>query len=168
MTAGSGRRCFDSYVRLSRPTSWVKTFLASLLTTRDYYSPLSSLTWRMRGTKSRRLWYFRLVPSVPYIEGIGYGWLPTLDTTGEAPNKGSNKRNGPTSLFEAVKLQPTLQASDWKNRGGFGTAAIRRRKAIGKQIQIPMVVGGSLNPPWAEWYMGFPAGWSELKPSETP
>ena len=26
---------------------------------------------------------------------------------------------------------------------------------------------GPLNPPWCEWYMGFPEGWTELVPLET-
>ena len=28
--------------------------------------------------------------------------------------------------------------------------------------------GGSLNPEWVEWLMGYPKGWTDLKPSETP
>jgi hypothetical protein len=27
---------------------------------------------------------------------------------------------------------------------------------------------GSLNPTWVEWLMGFPTGWTDLKPSEMP
>tara|TARA_R110000824_G_scaffold134107_3_gene296984 strand:- start:515 stop:937 length:423 start_codon:yes stop_codon:yes gene_type:complete len=27
---------------------------------------------------------------------------------------------------------------------------------------------GSLNPTWVEWLMGFPEGWTDLKPSEMP
>jgi len=27
---------------------------------------------------------------------------------------------------------------------------------------------GSLNPQWVEWLMGFPEGWTDLKPLETP
>lgn len=30
------------------------------------------------------------------------------------------------------------------------------------------VVNGSLNPTWVEWLMGFPLGWTDLQPSETP
>lgn len=29
-------------------------------------------------------------------------------------------------------------------------------------------IGGSLNPTWVEWLMGFPLGWTALEPSETP
>ena len=27
---------------------------------------------------------------------------------------------------------------------------------------------GSLNPTWVEWLMGYPTGWTDLEPSETP
>lgn len=27
---------------------------------------------------------------------------------------------------------------------------------------------GQLNPPWVEWLMGFPIGWTDLGDSETP
>jgi DNA (cytosine-5)-methyltransferase 1 len=27
---------------------------------------------------------------------------------------------------------------------------------------------GQLNPQWVEWLMGFPEGWTDLKPSEMP
>lgn len=27
-------------------------------------------------------------------------------------------------------------------------------------------VSGQLNPPWVEWLMGFPIGWTDLEPSE--
>lgn len=30
------------------------------------------------------------------------------------------------------------------------------------------LTAGPLNPTWAEWFMGFPIGWTELLPSETP
>jgi DNA (cytosine-5)-methyltransferase 1 len=31
----------------------------------------------------------------------------------------------------------------------------------------PSLVGGSLNPTWVEWLMGFPLGWTDLGPSAT-
>ncbi len=31
----------------------------------------------------------------------------------------------------------------------------------------PSVVGGQLNPDWVEWLMGWPIGWTDLKPLET-
>lgn len=138
--------------------------MASLLTTEALYSPLSRLTWRLRGTKSRRPLYFRLVPSVPYIEGIGSGFAPTLDTTGGAPNKGSNKKYGPKSLSEYLRtidgFLPTLTTD----------AASRTNRYAQGGLPLSMSLGGCPNPPWADWYMGFPQGWTELAftPSETP
>ena len=51
------------------------------------------------------------------------------------------------------------------------TPAIQRRRDKGKQLMLSMVVdadSGKLNPTWVEWLMGFPLGWTDLKPLETP
>lgn len=32
---------------------------------------------------------------------------------------------------------------------------------------LPQIIGGPLNPTWCEWFMGFPLGWTELKPLGT-
>lgn len=135
MTAGSGRRCFASYERLCRPTSWQRTFMGSLLTTTALYSPLSYLTWRMRGTKSHHRLYFRLVPSVPFIAEIGYGFVPTPDTTTGAPNAGSNKRNGPKSLMEFARktkdgLLPTMTTDTALRAGRYAQGGLPLSAAI--------------------------------------
>lgn len=31
----------------------------------------------------------------------------------------------------------------------------------------PRGIAGRMNPEWIEWLMGYPTGWTELKPSET-
>lgn len=31
---------------------------------------------------------------------------------------------------------------------------------------LPQIVGGALNPTWVEWLMGWPLGWTDLKPLE--
>jgi hypothetical protein len=67
------------------------------------------------------------------------------------------------------KTWPTPQASDNKDRGNLGSGAIQRRKEKEKQIGLFMSVSdtsGALNPPWVEWLMGFPIGWTDLKPLE--
>jgi hypothetical protein len=40
------------------------------------------------------------------------------------------------------------------------------QKQGGENLQTQ--VGGSLNPTWVEWLMGFPLGWTALEPSEMP
>ena len=52
---------------------------------------------------------------------------------------------------------PTPCARDWKNdilpHGNHSPGLAR-------------VIGGMLNPPWVEWLMGWPIGWTDLKPLE--
>lgn len=37
----------------------------------------------------------------------------------------------------------------------------------GHTPQLPEVCGGTLNPDWVEWLMGWPIGWTDLEPLET-
>jgi hypothetical protein len=78
----------------------------------------------------------------------------------------SDPRNG---LAGQVKNYPTPQASDCRDRGNLGSPVIQRRIQKGKQIGLSMSVSdtsGALNPSWVEWLMGWPIGWTDLKPLE--
>jgi DNA (cytosine-5)-methyltransferase 1 len=62
---------------------------------------------------------------------------------------------------------PTPQASDNRDRGNMSNPSVQRRVAIGKQISLSQSVhptSGQLNPTWVEWLMGWPLGWTDLKP----
>ena len=66
-------------------------------------------------------------------------------------------QNGQTvHLAMAVRMLPTPTARDWKSGKG--------RRENGHTPQLPEQVGGQLNPPWVEWLMGWPIGWTDLKP----
>ena len=67
----------------------------------------------------------------------------------------------PTTLDTEYFLWPTPQARDWKE--GYNP----RPHGHG-QANIPQILGGSPNPNWLEWLMGFPIGWTDLGHSETP
>ena len=54
---------------------------------------------------------------------------------------------------------PTLKARD--GRGGQG-------KNARHSPDLSTVIGGPLSPMWAEWYMGFPIGWTGLELLEMP
>nr|WP_290034281.1 hypothetical protein [Acinetobacter pittii] len=82
-------------------------------------------------------------------------------------NVSPHPRNG---LPGAVINFPTPTASDankWSNE------SLAERKAKGRQIRLNTAVspeggnGGRLNPNWVEWLMGWPIGWTDLKPLET-
>jgi len=66
------------------------------------------------------------------------------------------RKTGYLSEEVAREAFPTPQARDWKGAQG--------RAYKGEAMDLPAVVGGQLNPTWVGWLMGFPIGWTDLKP----
>jgi hypothetical protein len=86
--------------------------------------------------------------------------------TGENTNYEKIAKKG--KLAGAVKMWPTPNASDNRDRGNLSDPAIQRRIKMGKQVGLSMAVkekkgGGTLNPTWVEWLMGYPTGWTDLE-----
>lgn len=71
-------------------------------------------------------------------------------------------------LPERKALFPTPKASDCKRNGG---PAEQARESVDLPafvaLQSGKRVGGYLNPPWVEWLMGWPQGWTDLRPLGT-
>jgi hypothetical protein len=44
---------------------------------------------------------------------------------------------------------------------------VKRKSIPGALLRDGEKAGGQLNPPWVEWLMGWPLGWTDLKPLET-
>jgi DNA (cytosine-5)-methyltransferase 1 len=96
----------------------------------------------------------------------------TSQTVGATLDLLNSREREQGTLMEAVvkKMFPTPQASDNRDRGNMSNPSIQRRIAKGKQIMLSQSVdqnSGQLNPPWVEWLMGWPIGWTDLKPLET-
>jgi hypothetical protein len=75
-----------------------------------------------------------------------------------------------TSKKKREKYWPTPQLADYKDRGNMSNPSIQKRAEKGKQMTLSMVAhptSGQLNPMWVEWLMGWPLGWTDLKPLET-
>lgn len=84
---------------------------------------------------------------------------------------------GQDAFLWGSALYPTLKASDSKGTGPMGSRSaehdLQRKNLKGCVLYATPCrgdatgtdVNGQLNPEWAEWLMGFPAGWSELEPS---
>ena len=85
--------------------------------------------------------------------------------------------NGTTTLQEAeamvagsltpkrMKSWPSPKARDWKDgrtEGAMGRHSPDLGKVVGQSKET-----GALNPTWVEWLMGWPLGWTDLKPLET-
>jgi hypothetical protein len=101
-----GLRCLEQYGRFNQHTSWGKTFMGLLIGTGDWFSTRRKLTWKMKATKSSRL-YFQLVPSTPRTEGTGYGFWPTAQTQGLKICNSEGKTE-----FINLRLLPTPKAKE--------------------------------------------------------
>ena len=73
------------------------------------------------------------------------------------------KKNRSGSFVEAMAatMWPTPLARDWRSGKASQATHDKNFRPLSEQI------GGQLNPTWVEWLMGWPLGWSELKPLET-
>lgn len=192
MTVTSGQNIAALLPNLDPLTSLARMCLESnqLFSTRCY------LTWKTLTTPGNRL-LFQLAPSMPPTEETECSlWpTPTASTGGPEPegktgrklativklfptpkatdgSKGSRTAAGALKELERGKnkdfgmvaaLWPTPRARDWKGQTQRG------QYAPGDGLCNALnVTGGSLNPEWVEWLMGFPIGWTDLEASETP
>ncbi len=89
-------------------------------------------------------------------------FLPTLTAGNSGSNIGGGAgRNGPIrrTIKTLVRYAPTLRANE---RGSWQRD--RGQKGKERPTLMGLCPGGALNPEWAEWYMGFPIGWTALRP----
>lgn len=144
MTVTSGRK-WSAVSPYSDPLgSLVKMCLGSSI----WGSTKCSLTWKPLVIKQRCLG-FRLVVSMRRTLGNGSGLWPT--PRAEEKSQHNSQDNG-IALSRAVKMWPTPKAQNAQapclhGQGGMG---------------LQEAVGGQLNPPFVEWLMGFPIGWTDL------
>jgi hypothetical protein len=85
---------------------------------------------------------------------------------------GHQGRQGGFNLQTAVHQWPTRATRDWKDSGYEPAAQGRKSPCLPASVVLSEGLksrgSGTLNPTWVEWLMGFPAGWTDLKPSEMP
>jgi len=93
---------------------------------------------------------------------------PTPTVCGNYNRKGASATSG-DGLITALRTWPTPIRRDSRTvRGGA-----RMKNSIGSEPLITQVAeserrtDGRLNPMWVEWLMGWPLGWTDLKPLET-
>jgi DNA (cytosine-5)-methyltransferase 1 len=68
------------------------------------------------------------------------------------------------NLKAAVQMWPTPTANE--DACGKPTGKMQRMLGNHPEVRKPLD-GGTLNPEWVEWLMGFPRGWTDLNHSET-
>ena len=115
----SGQKCLESYEKLNPGGLWQRMFSGLLIGMKDWYSKRCYLTWKLKGTKHRRL-YFRLVPSTPRTDGIESGLLhtPRAVMPEETPENFRERMNSkrpndrkdgfPNLAVQIVSMLPTL------------------------------------------------------------
>ena len=142
MTVTSGRKCCEQFARFVPDGSWAKTFSELLIGRTDWYSSKCALTWKLKATRSNRM-YFLLAVSMHRTGDTELGLLPTIQTQGLKMCK-----RGKT-VFYPNELLPTPMARDC-----FG---------VGCRDNLPNLFPGSpLNPRFVAEMMGFPPDWTEL------
>ena len=90
--------------------------------------------------------------------------------SGRSPSEA--RRNSPGLAFQALTRQtwPTPTASDSASGGAqWSKTQMTLTTAVlaPNGERLPETRGGSLNPTWVEWLMGWPLGWTALEPLGT-
>ena len=176
MTAISGRKCSESYKRQGQLGLLVRMLLESSA----WHSTKCVLTWKRVDTKSSRS-LFQLAVSMPRTEETECGFWLTPNVMDFIPPRNKEAllkhyqknrigRASHSTLREQVKypipnkMWPTPASRDIKGISGKG----RQERRGNPKDTLPNAVGGTLNPNWVEWLMGYSIGHTELKDWATP
>lgn len=104
----SGKKCTESFAKYDPATFLWRTSQHSFLGGLESFSE----TWPRSGMTANGIAY-RLQPSAPLTREIGFGSWPTPCSAAEAPNLGSNKKNGPKSLVEVANGNHPMPKKFW-------------------------------------------------------
>lgn len=160
-----GENLLVSFAKYSHDTHSWKTPQCSLLAGLDEYSE----TWPRWGMMRNGVCWERDT-SVPRIKEIGSGYLPTPAATEYGTNQGG-------AAGRTGKIRPSLSTMARKNMWPTPTSSmmtmgdLEQARFAGNDPNRPKYqeanrVGGTLNPLWVEWLMGWPTGWTDLEPLE--
>lgn len=193
-SATSGRSSCESFAKYGPDGSWRKTCQGYSQVTLDGSLEECSGTWPRAGM-TRNGTAYRRQPLALLTGGIASGSWPTPcaeDAKNVPYQKGDNgkrypmflgavapdrmwptpraeydsgrHRGQPDTLHSAVKTWPTPTARDWKS--GKGKTQVDRGRSPGS-ASLSEANGGSLNPDFVEWLMGYPRGWTVCAASGT-
>lgn len=157
--ADYGPKWYGSFARYTPAVAslW-KTVQCSLLGDSESYSE----TWPRWGLMHDGVSFLRPTPALRTC-GNESGLWPTPTVHGNYNRPGASATSG-MGLASAVRLWPTPSAGNAKWNGsmqewGGSWNWVRQ--------EDPELARGPLNPQWVEWLMGWPIGWTDLKPLGT-
>lgn len=93
-------------------------------------------------------------------------WQTPVSDDAVERTKGKLNSRGEPKLSAQVKMFPTPRTPS-KSGGGTGLDGGAGARAMMDEKTKKELTGGSLNPTWVEWLMGWPLEWTDLKPLAT-
>jgi hypothetical protein len=179
-----GQKWHASFTKYSLVTHSWKTHQCSLLGDLDEFSE----TWPQWGLmRDGECWEQRMLEQT--IRGTEFGLLEkwatpavyedrsTVDQFQQRMKTHNRTVEGAELSMQvrmnAAGLWPTPCSTDYKGSGKTGELrdrldyAVERGATKSKTYSEAPKNGGQLNPMWVEWLMGWPLGWTDLKPLET-
>ena len=108
-------------------------------------------------------WNEKRNPNLETIVGQRLWPTPTAHMAKETNAPSEHKRNTPTLTAQVNWPTPRTKGMC----GGSGAwDLLNKNTTIEEARQMGAGNGGKLNPTWVEWLMGWPLGWTDLKPLE--
>jgi DNA (cytosine-5)-methyltransferase 1 len=164
--AECGEKWHGSFVKYDLDSSLWRTHQCSLLGDLEPFSE----TWPRWGLmRSGECWEQQTLAHRTSETESGLWRTPDTGaggTSGLLKEGKTHRENGQPIQIRLVdqvnnpRLWPTPTAQDAKNNGA-ASQMVRNTKPLNAEV------GGALNPMWVEWLMGWPLGWTDLKPLET-
>ena len=166
MNATYGQKCLEQFERLSQPGLWAKMFAGLLIGMGGWYSMRCSLTWKLKGTKSNRM-FFQLLPSTLPTEGTGFGLLPILPTPTTGADQKTQYQQGGGSLMNYMDFHGMLPTPTTRDYKGARSEEALKKAGRNETNSLPDAFHqagktSQLNPPFVAEMMGFPTDWTIL------
>lgn len=168
MTETSGQSSDDSFAFLDHDGSWRKTCQGYSQLTLDGSLEAFSEIWPRAGMTRNGTAYL-LQPLAPLTNETASGLWATAsardwkDTPGMATTAGDRNRLDQLArqVYEAERQRwssPTARDANTLKKVMRWQGSLDKGNEL---IQpLPVQVGGTLNPTWVEWLMGYPLGWT--------
>ena len=161
MTDTSGRTFFP----LFKPNDPLGAFSRMFMATSLWASTKCYLHWQGKSSPQGHSLY-QLAVSMPRTDATASGSSPEMwATPSAADSQGTTGGNQHKSLRTDVRMWPTPTTRDHK--GGYQGGRVRNGKVSWDTLDVAVQhtdnqtkTGGSLNPQWVEWLMGYPPEWT--------
>jgi hypothetical protein len=168
--AGCGEKWRASFTKYDPDSRLWKTHQCSLV---EDLEPFLE-TWPQWGLmRNGECWEQRTLEQT--IKGIESGLLLNIPPPPQWPTPTAHMSKETNAPSEHNRNTPTLTAqANWPTPrtkgmcGGSGAwAQLKANTTIEEARSMGAGNGGKLNPTWVEWLMGWPLGWTDLKPLAT-